>query len=737
MFAAVFRWRPLLPVPPNDDLRALAGAQALPSGGGDQGLDLTACDREPIQIPGAIQPHGLLLIADRASLTVIGGAGDIEGRLTPSWLGRPLDILLAQDAAAGVRAAEAGAAARLKTVPGRTEALDAFVSIAGDHVLITLETAPEQSRPAHAILSQLDRAGTSFERVVTLDALCARAAIVFRELTGFDRVMIYRFLDDGAGRVLGEDRDPDLPSFLNHHFPAGDIPRQARALYVRNRVRVIPDITYQPAAIRPAELAAIDLSDVSIRSVSPIHLQYLKNMGVRASASISIVQDGLLWGLIACHHMSPRDLPCETRSACSALAGGLARQVRAKEEAEVYRERIRLRTTEDAIFSRIDPEVPVDGLIERVGGDLRMMLGADGFAAVAGSHVAVEGTCPPRGALVELGRWLVPRTAAEPFVTRSLAVQYAPAAAWPERASGLLALTLHSESPVLLLWFRAEEREVMEWAGNPHKGSDADPEAVLAPRNSFESWCEEVGGRARRWTLAQIESAVRLSRRLLEARQTRRLRDLNRELGATIAEKEALIVQKDHLLGEVNHRVQNSLQLVQAFLALQERAEAGSAVAAHLQEAQRRISAVALVHRRLYQGDQVETVDLARYLEELVGEMRDAFGSGWARALTLELAPMLISADRAVNVGLILTELVINANKYAYGGGEGPVAIALEEYHDRFRLIVADQGRGPSGTREGFGTRMIQAMAQRLDGTIERFDDAPGLRVVLTAPIES
>ena len=155
--------------------------------------------------------------------------------------------------------------------------------------------------------------------------------------------MIYRFLDDDSGMVVAEDVANELATYHNHHFPASDIPQQARALYLRNRVRVIPDVGYQPELIRPAALAGVDLSDVELRSVSPIHIQYLKNMGVAASASISIVKDGMLWGLVACHHMTPRNLGPATRRAASLVAAGLARQINAKEQAEDYRERLRVR----------------------------------------------------------------------------------------------------------------------------------------------------------------------------------------------------------------------------------------------------------------------------------------------------------------------------------------------------------------------------------------------------------
>ena len=213
------------------------------------------------------------------------------------------------------------------------------------------------------------------------------------------------------------------------------------------------------------------------------------------------------------------------------------------------------------------------------------------------------------------------------------------------------------------------------------------------------------------------------------------MRELNRELAATVADKDSLLVQKDYLIKEVNHRIQNSLQLVSAFLSMQARAGGDEALTRSLDEAQRRLSAVALVHRRLYSDDNVEMVDLARYLDELVGEMKASMGAEWSRQLSLDLAPILMPADLAVNVGLILTELVINAQKYAYDGAPGPISVALEQHRNRLRLIVADRGGGKSGARQGFGTRMLTAMVDRLSGTLEEVSNRPGLRVIVSAPI--
>ncbi len=215
------------------------------------GPDLTACDREPIHIPGAIQPHGLLLIADATTRKVIAGAGDIEGRLSPDWLGASIGELLGQNIGPAIAEAEPNTAVTLDTIATAAGPLQAVLAVTDGKLLVSFLPAPEQPLSAAAILAKLETAGSAFERATDLTALCARAAVAFREFTGFDRVMIYRFLDDGAGLVLAEERDASLSPFLNHHFPASDIPRQARALYVRNRVRVIPNVDYTPAPVRP------------------------------------------------------------------------------------------------------------------------------------------------------------------------------------------------------------------------------------------------------------------------------------------------------------------------------------------------------------------------------------------------------------------------------------------------------------------------------------------------------
>jgi chemotaxis family two-component system sensor kinase Cph1 len=635
-----------------------------------------------------------------------------------------------------VELAAGNAVVVLDPVQGIGETFDATAQRSGEWLVVELEPAPAQTHSGKRLLS-LTAVSSAFDRTVDLRALCQAAATAFRKLTGFDRIMVYRFLDDDAGTVVAEDQVAELGSFLNQHFPASDIPAQARALYVRNQVRVIPDVDYTPAPLRPGSgWGGLDMSDIGLRSVSPVHVQYLRNMEVKASASISIVKDGSLWGLIACHHREPRQLSYETRLACSALAADLSRQIRAKDDAEMYRQRIRLRSHEDAIVGHLGNMSSLDAFLANSGDELCRMLRADGFAAVQKTDLYLAGRCPDQANIRAVASWAAKRALASPFFSNNLATEYPEAKAYEDRASGLLAVTMSTDVPTILMWFRAEQLETVKWAGNPHKAVVARSILLLTPRASFDAWSELVEGRSEAWSLGEVEAANRLQRKMFEVQQGHRLRALNHELIATIADKESLLEQKDYLVKEVNHRVQNSLQLVSSFLRIQSNAIGNDLVTVQLDEAQRRLSAVALVHRRLYSGDQAQTIDLARYLDDLCTDMKGAMGAEWGALISTDFSPVLVTTERAVNVGLILTELIINANKYAYAGRPGPLAILLDQQRNNLRLVVADQGVGKVTARVGFGTRMLNAMVKTLAGTIEEANNAPGLRTTLTAPVQ-
>lgn len=698
--------------------------------------DLTACDLEPIHIPGSIQPHGHMLILDRRSHVVVGAAGS-DSRFKSDVLGRPYRDVL-HGALPPLPAAEAtGAPQVLGKVAILGQPFEVLAYVSDDYLV--LEFLPEDAQePVDArFLGRMHTLDEMLERSSSLEDLFRNAADAFRQLTGHARVMIYRFIDSDAGSVVGESRAGDAASFMNHHFPASDIPVQARALYVRNRVRVINDVDAPAEAIVGTvdDIQAVDLSDSILRSVSPVHLRYLRNMGVRASASMSIVRDGMLWGLVACHHPDPLNLSMATRLACRSLADSLSRQIRLREETLLYRERIRLRSHEDAIMSLLGADEGLDRFFSNSAEALAELVGATGFAALQGQDLFTFGSCPSAEVIRMIAKHAREATSTRPLVTSQLARDLPEAAAHQDVASGLLSVTMSTEVPTILMWFRAEQLQVVTWAGNPHKNVPVTPGAVLEPRASFEAWTDEVRGRSRPWTTAEVEAAGRLVRLLLEARNSLRIRRLNAELSVVIRENESLIRQKDFLLKEVNHRVQNSLSLVASFLRMQARG-AEPATRAQLDEAQGRLSAVSLVHRRLYQDDRAEVVDLSIYLDDLIRDMKASVDPKWAPLIQTGFAPILVPADKAVTLGLLTNELVANAIKYAYEGQAGPISVALTIWRDNLRLEVSDRGIGSDGVIKGtgFGMRMVSALVEQLGGGLETAENLPGMRFVVVAP---
>ncbi len=316
--------------------------------------DTTDCDREPIHIPGSIQPHGVLLAVDPASLKVVQIAGDTKRLLDldpEDLLGHGVEALVTEAELASLKVL----AAQEVTIPRsvfafemgvqhRGETLDATVHQSGGALIVELE--PLLARPVNP-LSLVQGMVTRAHKASDLAGFLQAITDEVRAATSFDRVMVYQFQPDGSGAVIAEAKHQDLEPFLGLRYPASDIPKQARELYLLNRMRIIPDANYTPApltpALNPITRKPLDLSFSVLRSVSPLHLEYLANMGVVASMSLSLVIGGKLWGLIAGHHRSPRYVSHAVRSACELFAQMISLQLGEKLLSEVQAERFRMK----------------------------------------------------------------------------------------------------------------------------------------------------------------------------------------------------------------------------------------------------------------------------------------------------------------------------------------------------------------------------------------------------------
>jgi light-regulated signal transduction histidine kinase (bacteriophytochrome) len=487
--------------------------------------DLTTCDREPIHIPGSIQPHGVLIVVDartRTILQVSENATDVLGVHPAAVLDAALDsiVMLPPDLFEDDERPAHSAWVPV-TFPNAPTTTRWYASV---HAYDTRWMIEIELRKSY-FEDDPFRVGYDLTHKLELDSnverAAARVARTVRNLLGYDRVMVYRFDHDWHGEVVAEARREDLEAYLGLHYPATDIPAQARALYLRNRVRQISDCRYVPARILPAcdpeTATATDLSDVSLRSVSPVHLEYLGNMGVTGTLVASIIANGKLWGLISCHHYSPFFADHRMREVADTVARSFASRVAAIEElAKIESESILLTVREKLITAfnesdRIDPE-----LLASLAPELLEVVDADGIAIFAGNRVMRHGQLPDEAALLRI-RDFVGKGVAEDvdgitgvLHTDEIGARYPELAdpALTSLAAGIIFMPLQSDAHNAIVWTRAEQVRNVRWAGNPTLSKlEVYPGARLSPRQSFATWQESVRGSSRPWARQHLESA--------------------------------------------------------------------------------------------------------------------------------------------------------------------------------------------------------------------------------------
>ncbi|SEP20590.1 SpoIIE family protein phosphatase [Trujillonella endophytica] len=474
---------------------------------------LARCADEPIAVPGAIQPHGALLAVTEPDLAVVVASANAGALFGAEPAGRTLADLLGPAELDRLRTGLAGDLAELNPLrldlPGG--AVD-LVAHRADGLLITeweplagaAEAGPAWHRRLPAVLQRLSGAGG-------LAALTGVLARDVRDLTGFDRVMVYRFDRDWNGEVVAEDRRADLEPFLGLWFPAADIPAQARALYATQWLRLIPDAGYARVPLEPAIVPgtgrSLDLSDAGLRSVSPVHLEYLANMGVVASMSVSLIDRGRLWGLIACHHYAgPRRPSAADRVAAEFLGRTASLLLHTAVDAGETHDVVGVAQRSADLVAAVGRagRTPLPALTD--GGDAGRptvldLLPAGGAAVRLDGRLRLLGATPPAERVGPLVEGLL---AAGTPVTDALPRALPGAADLAGTAAGVLAVGLGAGD--FLAWFRPETPREVTWGGNPHEKEIA-PGGRLSPRRSFEAWTEVVRGTARPWRAHEVAAA--------------------------------------------------------------------------------------------------------------------------------------------------------------------------------------------------------------------------------------
>jgi light-regulated signal transduction histidine kinase (bacteriophytochrome) len=483
--------------------------------------DLSNCEREQIHLAGSIQPHGVLLLLREPDLVIVQASINAEAFLR---LERPVIGLrlahLPGDLEACIRPHLDDALDSLPTavrcrVGGTLEELDGLIHRPpGGGLVIELERAGRPVSLSHSIEESLQ----AILGCTTVRSLCDETAMIFKELSGYDRVMVYRFDDDGHGEVLSEQREPELEAFLGNRYPASDIPQIARRLYLRTRIRVLADVNYQPVPlsprVSPISDGDLDMSMCFLRSMSPIHIQYLKNMGVGATLVISLVVGGRLWGLISCHHYAPRVLQFEIKAVCELLAETVATRIAALESFAQAQAELSVRRLEQRMIEAISRDGDWRGALFDGTQALLQPVGASGAALLFDGQVLSVGEVPGTLQLREIGTWLDRRPERGAMcVTAALGTDEPDFAPLTPVASGLVATAISTTPGEYLIWFRPERVRTIVWAGNPFKPIVVgDNPMDLSPRRSFSQWHQLMEGNAEPWSAADLTAARLIGR---------------------------------------------------------------------------------------------------------------------------------------------------------------------------------------------------------------------------------
>ncbi len=481
---------------------------------------LANCEREQIHLAGSIQPHGVLLVVQEPENIIIQASAnaaeflkinpivgralsELDGNLLLQilpHLGEPLHSMPMT-----VRCSLGSPQQKFDCIIHRP---------ANGGLIIELEPAKPSGNPAPALDGAFHRITSSS----SLRGLCDETAAIFKEITGYDRVMVYRFDEEGHGEVFSERRRSDLEAFLGNRYPASDIPQIARRLYERNRVRLLVDVNYAPVPLQPRLSPLngrdLDMSLSCLRSMSPIHQKYLQNMGVGATLVCSLMVCNRLWGLVACHHYEPRFVSFDIRAVCEALAEACAIRIAALESFAQSQSELVVRRLEQRLIEAVSRDGNWQTALFDGTQSLLQPLSASGAALLFEGQVTTVGDVPGTQRIREIGTWLDGRrkdrsgSALENIVTASLTIDEPAFMDIRSVASGLVAAPLSASTGEYLIWFRPERITTVTWGGDPLKAVIiGDDPSDLSPRRSFAQWHQLVEGKSDAWSLAEISSA--------------------------------------------------------------------------------------------------------------------------------------------------------------------------------------------------------------------------------------
>lgn len=642
-------------------------------------VNLTNCEQEPIHIPGSIQPHGFILGLKQNTYVIdycSANSNEFINMTHNQLLGKSFEEVFGHEALKALElyiANEQMLSSSLLSVLLAGENFLCTVHLSNDIYILEAEPVNRDNKKASDVYDQTSQFLLYMHDTHTLKELCQLVANGTREITGYDRVMIYRFDKDYNGEVFAESVRDDLEPFLGLHYPHTDIPPQARELYMKNLLRLITDINYTPVPIYTIDDAQdknLDLSLSILRSTSPIHVQYLHNMGVGATLTISLIYKKKLWGLIACHHYSPKNLTPEVRLAAQLQGHFITSQIDLRQSNEEYE--VSRKTNEELkklnTFSLTGKDAGKFNDLVKAEGILKLC-NAAGVAIVFNGGIYKNGITPTDDEIQDMANWLATYTKNGSFCTDKL-VDYLPnRLEMCGQTSGLIYHSLDMDSNNCILWFRPETKTEVNWAGDPNKAIVKDKNG-LSPRNSFKLWKETVSCTSKPWLQPEIVTAAtyayslqRQINLLIITQEEEKYRKLSELLKETNSELENINWISTHDLQEPLRKI----QIISSRILSKE-----TEIPENVHDAILRMNASAgrmqtllidiLKYTRLKHADDAfEEVDLNRIVQELKEEMSETINEK-ATVINYEKLPVVKGIPFLIKQ--LFSNLISNSVKY-------------------------------------------------------------------------
>ncbi|TGE09500.1 ATP-binding protein [Hymenobacter fodinae] len=674
-------------------------------------ITLTNCDREPIHIPGSVQPYGFLLCLDPATKRVVHVSENTQaliGISAPDLLGSSLDQFLNPATLAELTALWPTLTESAKLLGTRLEQVEGqpFYKLIVHRYdqLLWLEFEPVAETGTSVLdLPSLNIALGQMLSATSVLEFCQHAANQIRDITGFDRVVVYRFAEDASGEVVAEAKREDLEPFLGLHYPATDIPQQARAMYLKNWLRFIPDVNYVPAllhpVLHPTAARPPDMTHAVLRSVSPIHLEYLRNMGVAATMTISIIQDGVLWGMITCHHLTPRLVSYELRELCLFIGKTFSALLRSKQQNDDYAYQLHIRETQARLFDLVGrQENFMEGLyLHRP--TVQEVIACGGAAICFEGQIITLGVTPNEAQIQDLLAWLEQNAPQEDvFYTDSYARHNPAGVAIRGAASGLLAISLSQKPGDYIIWFRPEQIQTVTWAGKTQKAEVMqDGQVFLSPRQSFEAWSQTVDNTSAPWRPMEIEAAQEIRLHLSDVRlkifnelqaRAASLSRLNLELARSNDELDSFAYVASHDLKEPLRGIHNYSVFLLEDYAEQLDAEGVNKLQTLVRLSKRMESLIESLLQLSRMGREeltlVET-NMQEVVEDVIDMLQPRFEQMGTTATIVDPLPTLICDQ--VRIREVFNNLLTNAMRYS-DTPERSVQVGL----------APPEMRGPRGT---------------------------------------